>query len=152
MSWFYESHVPYLLEPVHVSSGVRRKYSSVLYIYVWGCVPKCSTSLVMATLSCQPFHSGAFWSPLSHGLWAELPTNLWANPPTAMRDGLFKEKLGCGGYCGWGWGESCYSYCPPTKICVTHTVNRAKVRSREKCGRLFTNCWPHRPLSIFCPK
>jgi hypothetical protein len=26
-------------------------------------------------------------------MWAELPTNLWANLPTAVRDGLFKDKL-----------------------------------------------------------
>jgi hypothetical protein len=31
-------------------------------------------------------------------------------------------------------------------------LNRAKVRSLQKYGRLFVNCWPHRPLSIFCPK
>jgi len=31
-------------------------------------------------------------------------------------------------------------------------LNRAKVRSRQKCGRLFADCRPHRHLSIFCFK
>ncbi len=31
-------------------------------------------------------------------------------------------------------------------------LNRAKVRSRQKWGRLFADCQPHRPLSIFCLK
>jgi hypothetical protein len=29
-------------------------------------------------------------------------------------------------------------------------LNRAKVRSRQNCGRLFADCRLHRPLSIFC--
>jgi hypothetical protein len=42
-----------------------------------------------------------------------------------------------GGGVGWQWGLG------------RKTLNRAKVRSRQKCGRLFANCRPNRPLSIF---
>jgi hypothetical protein len=29
-------------------------------------------------------------------------------------------------------------------------LNRAKIHSRQKRGRLFADCQPYRPLSIFC--
>jgi hypothetical protein len=41
---------------------------------------------------------------------------------------------------GWQWGVG------------GKPLNRAKVRSRQKCGRLFADCRPHRPLSTFCLK
>ncbi len=43
-----------------------------------------------------------------------------------------------GGGVGWQWGVG------------GKPLNRAKVRSWQKCGRLFTDCRPHRPLIIFC--
>ncbi len=42
-----------------------------------------------------------------------------------------------GGGVGWQWGVG------------GKPLNRAKIRSRQKCGRLFANCRPYRPLSIF---
>ncbi len=42
-----------------------------------------------------------------------------------------------GGGVGWQWGVG------------GKPLNRAKVRSRQKYGRLFADCQPHRPLSIF---
>ncbi len=54
-------------------------------------------------------------------MWAELPTNLWANLPTAVRDGLFQEKLGWGAGAAGGGGKAAIATAPPIKICVTHT-------------------------------
>ncbi len=39
---------------------------------------------------------------------------------------------------GWQWGVG------------GKPLNRVKIRSRQKCGRLFADCRPHRHLSIFC--
>jgi hypothetical protein len=39
---------------------------------------------------------------------------------------------------GWQWGVG------------GKPLNRAKICSRQKRGRLFANCQPHRPLSTFC--
>jgi hypothetical protein len=45
-----------------------------------------------------------------------------------------------GGGVGWQWGVG------------GKQLNRVKIRSRQKCGRLFADSRPHRPLSIFCFK
>ncbi len=66
-------------------------------------------------------------------MWAESPTNLWANQPTAVRDGLFKEKLEWGAGDAGGGGKAAIATVPPTKICVTHTgtgENRLGKRNR----------------------
>ncbi len=42
-----------------------------------------------------------------------------------------------GGRVGWQWGVG------------GKLLNRVKIHSLQKCGRLFADCWPHRPLSIF---
>ncbi len=79
----------------------------------------------------------AFLKSLPHGLWAKLPTNLWANLLTAMRDGLFKEKLGRGRVQP-GWGESCYSYCPPPQPrSVWQTQKPAKISTVKKTAWRF---------------
>jgi hypothetical protein len=54
-------------------------------------------------------------------MWAESPTNLWANQPTAVRDGLFKEKLEWWAGAAGGGGKAAIATVPPTKICVMHT-------------------------------
>ncbi len=45
-----------------------------------------------------------------------------------------------GGGVGWPWGVG------------RKPLNRVKIRSRPKCGRLFADWRPHRPLINFCPK
>ncbi len=45
-----------------------------------------------------------------------------------------------GGRVGWQWGVG------------VKPLNRVKVFSWQKCGSLFADCLPHRPLSIFCLK
>ncbi len=60
-------------------------------------------------------------------MWAELPTNLWANLPTAVRDGLFKEKLGWGAGAagGGGGGKAAIATAPPNQdLCDTHKNRR----------------------------
>jgi hypothetical protein len=41
-----------------------------------------------------------------------------------------------GGGVGWQWGGG-------------KPLNRVKIRSRQKCGRLFANSRPHRSLTFF---
>ncbi len=67
----------------------------------------------------NPLTNGLF--EVRHGMWAELPTNLWANLPTAVRDGLFKEKLGreVGG--AGGGGKVALATAPSHQdLCDTH--------------------------------
>ncbi len=62
-------------------------------------------------------------------MWAELPTNLLANLPTAVRDGLFKEKLGRGAGAARGGGKVAKATAPPLQdLCDTH-------RNRQKLAR-----------------
>ncbi len=66
-------------------------------------------------------------------MWAELPTNLWADLPTAVKDGLFQEKLRRGAGAARGGGKVAVTTGPPNKICVTNTEtgeNRRGKRNR----------------------
>jgi hypothetical protein len=62
-------------------------------------------------------------------MWAELPTNLWANLPTAVRDGLFKEKLGRGAGGAGGGGKVAIATGTPHQVLFdTHRNRRKSVR------------------------
>jgi hypothetical protein len=54
----------------------------------------------------------AFWKCVTSWPVAELPTNLWANLPTAVRDGLFKEKLGRAPGAARGGGKAAIATAP----------------------------------------
>jgi hypothetical protein len=69
-------------------------------------------------------------------MWAELPPNLWANLPTAVRDGLFKEKLGRGVGAPGGGGKLLELLPFPPNICVTHTET-GKIGAVSKTAWLF---------------
>jgi hypothetical protein len=69
-------------------------------------------------------------------MWAELPTNLWANLPTAVRDGLFKEKLGWGADEAGGGGKAAIATAPPHQdLCDTQKL--AKIGAVSKTAWLF---------------
>ncbi len=75
-------------------------------------------------------------------MWAEWPTNLWANQPTAVRDGLFTEKLEWGAGAAGGGGKAAMATVPPpTKICVTHT-------GTGKIGSVSKNAWLFGPEDL----
>jgi hypothetical protein len=62
-------------------------------------------------------------------MWAELPTNLWANLPTAVRDGLYQEKLGRGVGAAGGGGKAAVATAPPHQdLCDTHKNRRKSAR------------------------
>ncbi len=72
-------------------------------------------------------------------MWAELPTNLWANLPTAVRDGLFKEKLRRGaGAAGGGGKVAIATVPPPTKVCVIHTETGKNRRGKQNRMAFWT--------------
>ncbi len=64
-------------------------------------------------------------------MWAELPTNLWANLPTAVRDGLFKEKLRWRACAAGVVGKVAIATGPPTKVCVIHTETGENRRGKQ---------------------
>ncbi len=62
-------------------------------------------------------------------MWAELPTNLLANLPTAVRDGLFKDKLGGGRVWRGGGGKVAIATGHPHQdLCDTHKNRRKLAR------------------------
>jgi hypothetical protein len=64
-------------------------------------------------------------------MWAELPTNLWADLPTAVRDGLFKEKLRRrAGAAGGGRKVAVATGPPHQDLCDTHR-NRQNRRGKQ---------------------
>ncbi len=67
-------------------------------------------------------------------MWAEWPTNLWANQPTAVRDGLFKEKLKGGAGAAGGGGKAAIATVPPHQ---DHTQEPAKIGSVSETTWLF---------------
>ncbi len=71
-------------------------------------------------------------------MWTELPTNLWANLPTAVRDGLFKEKLGRGAGAAGGGGKVAIATGPPHQdLCDTHR-NRQNRRGKQNRMAFWT--------------
>jgi hypothetical protein len=82
-------------------------------------------------------------------MWAELPTNLWANLSTAVRDGLFKDKLGRGAGVAGGGGKAAIA---TNKICVT--------QKPAKIGPVIKTAWLFGPeglvktkfIIIYCKK
>jgi hypothetical protein len=69
-------------------------------------------------------------------MWAELPTNLWANQPTAVRDGLFKEKLERGAGAAGGGGKAAIATVPPHQD-LCDTQEPAKIGSVSETAWLF---------------
>ena len=62
-------------------------------------------------------------------MWAESPKNLWANQPTAVRDGLFKDKLEWGAGAAGGGGKAAIATVPLHQdLCDAH-------RNRQKSAR-----------------
>ncbi len=67
--------------------------------------------------------------------------------------GSADKNQGGGAVEAGGWGESCYSYCPPTKICVTH-------KETGKIGSVRETAWRFGPevliktefVIIYCKK
>ncbi len=71
-------------------------------------------------------------------MWAESPTNLWANQPTAVREGVFKEKLEWGEDAAGVGGKGALATVPPTKICVMHTETGKNRHGKRNCMAFWT--------------